>query len=143
MSKQKITPFLWFDDQAEKAARFYVKLFKGKMGKVMRQGKKVLTVSFQIGGVEIVGLNGGPHYKLTPAFSLVAPCKDQKEIDRLWKALLAGGGEESRCGWLVDRFGLSWQVVPENLSALLKKPAAFQAMLAMVKLDIAALKAAR
>ena len=146
----KPTPFLWFDSQAEQAAKFYVSVFKGKskIRSVMRDpgggpGPKgaAITVAFTLDGQELVALNGGPHYTLTPAFSLVVSCKTQREIDRYWR-VLSQGGAESRCGWLTDKFGLSWQVVPENLGKLLATPRAMQAMLQMKKLDLAELKAA-
>ena len=146
----KPTPFLWFDGQAEQAAKFYVSVFKGKskIKSVLRNpggtpGPKgaALTVAFTLDGQELVALNGGPNYTLTPAFSLVVTCKTQKEIDHYWK-LLSKGGAESRCGWLADRFGLSWQIVPENLGKLLATPKAMEAMMQMRKLDVAALQAA-
>jgi predicted 3-demethylubiquinone-9 3-methyltransferase (glyoxalase superfamily) len=140
----KITPFLWFDSEAEAAARFYVSVFKNS---------KILSVSpmmvaFEIDGQKVLGLNGGPHFKLNEAFSFQIDCADQAEVDYFWEALLAGGGQPSQCGWLKDRFGLSWQVVPAVLPKLLGDPdraranRAQQAMLKMVKLDIAALERA-
>jgi predicted 3-demethylubiquinone-9 3-methyltransferase (glyoxalase superfamily) len=145
----KITPFLWFDTQAEQAAKYYVSVFKqdSKILSVHRYGggspgKKgaVMTVDFKLRGQRLTALNGGTHYKLSPAFSLVVDCRDQKEIDDLWRKLLAGGGQESRCGWLSDRFGLSWQIVPANMARLISTPAAAQAMMGMVKIDIQGLK---
>jgi predicted 3-demethylubiquinone-9 3-methyltransferase (glyoxalase superfamily) len=146
----KITPFLWFDTQAEDAARFYVSIFKNsRIGQVAHANGKVLTVAFELDGVTFTALNGGPVYQLNEAFSLQVDCADQAEIDALWDKLTADGGEPGRCGWLKDRFGLSWQVVPVNLGQLIgggdpaEAQRAMQAMLRMNKLDIAALEAAR
>ncbi len=152
----KVTPFLWFNDQAEAAAKFYVSVLgkgpKTKITGVVRRGPgkaapaQAVTVLLQ--GHAYTLFNGGPHFALTPAFSLSVACKTQRDVDSMWKKLLAGGGQESRCGWLTDRFGMSWQVVPDVLLTLLqdKDPAraqrAMQAMLQMKKLDIAALKKA-
>lgn len=142
---QSITPFLWFDDDAEDAARFYVSIFKGS--KILSASP--MSVEFNLAGQDFYALNGGPSYKLTPAFSMFVSVKTQKEVDHLWKTLTKGG-EESMCGWLVDKFGLSWQIIPTRLPELLghKDPKvaqrAMQAMLQMKKLDIATLeKAAR
>jgi predicted 3-demethylubiquinone-9 3-methyltransferase (glyoxalase superfamily) len=151
----KITPFLWFDTQAEDAAKFYVSIFpKSKILKTARYGDagpgpkgSVMTVEFQLAGQRIIALNGGPHYKLTEAFSLSVDCKDQKEVDRYWTKL-SQGGEQSMCGWLKDRYGLSWQINPTILGKLLsdkdagKANRVMQAMLKMRKIDIAALEAA-
>ena len=153
----KITPFLWFDTQAEDAATFYVSIFKNaKIGQISRYGAggpgpegQAMTVTFELDGLHFTALNGGPAYKLTEAFSLQVECADQAEIDRLWDQLTADGGESGRCGWLKDRFGLSWQIVPRNMGQLIggadpaKSRRAVQAMLQMNKLDIAALEAAR
>jgi len=150
---QKITPFLWFDGKAEEAANFYVSIFKNsKMGKITRYGDagpgtkgSVLTVSFQLEGQEFIALNGGPHYKFTPAFSLYVDCETQAEVDALWAKLLSGGGREDRCGWLADKYGVSWQIIPRVLIELLghKDPQiasrAMQAMLQMTKIDISKL----
>jgi len=144
---QKITPFLWFDTQAEEAAKFYVSIFpKSKILKTARYGDagpgpkgSVMTVEFEI--------NGGPVFKLTEAFSLVVDCKDQKELDHYWNKL-SQGGQESMCGWLKDKYGLSWQITPTILGNLVSDPdpnkakRAMEAMLKMRKIDIAALKAA-
>jgi predicted 3-demethylubiquinone-9 3-methyltransferase (glyoxalase superfamily) len=146
---QKITPFLWYDGNAEEAANFYISIFKNsKMGKITYYGEagpgtkgSVLTVSFQLEGLEFVALNGGPHYKFTPAFSLYVDCETQVEVDTLWSKLLSGGRED-RCGWLVDKYGVSWQIIPRVLIELLshKDPQisarAMQAMLQMAKIDI-------
>lgn len=152
---QKITPFLWFDTQAEEAMNFYVSIFKNsKVLKVARYGDagpgpkgSVMTASFQLDGQNFVALNGGPHFKFTEAISFVINCKNQEEVDYYWEKLTEGG-EESMCGWLKDKYGLSWQVVPTALEELfsLKDPAkvnkAMQAMLKMRKLDIKTLKQA-
>ncbi|WP_375423488.1 VOC family protein [uncultured Friedmanniella sp.] len=152
-----ITPFLWFDTQAEEAANFYVGLFPNSRmlsttpapdGTPDSSAGGVLTVEFELDGVRFTGLNGGPHFRFTEAVSFVIDCADQAEVDRYWEALLADGGEESQCGWLKDRFGLSWQVVPKQLNELLGDPdpgrssRAMKAMLQMRKLDVAALQAA-
>ena len=150
---QKITPFLWFDDKAEEAMHFYVSIFNdAKVLGVQRQGSgpgaKVFSCSFQLEGMTFHALNGGPHYQFTPAISLFVDCATQAEVDALWDKLLAGGGEESRCGWLKDRFGLSWQIIPATLGKLLGDPdpakagRAMQAMMGMKKLDLAALQRA-
>ena len=150
---QKITPFLWFNNQAEEAARFYTSIFKkSKMGKITRYGDagpgpkgSVMTVTFKLEGIEFVALNGGPYYKITPGISFVVDCKTQKEIDYYWKKLTEGG-EEVQCGWLTDKFGVSWQVVPSWLGPFLtdKNPErakrAMEAMLQMRKLDLKKLK---
>ena len=156
---QKITPFLWFDDQAEEAVKFYTSIFKnsriGKMARYGEEGEKasgrpagsVMTVEFQLDGQEFVALNGGPHFKFTEAISFVVSCKTQAEVDKFWKKLSAGG-KEVQCGWLKDKFGLSWQIVPTVLGELLsakdaaKSRRVMQAMLKMVKLDIKKLKEA-
>jgi predicted 3-demethylubiquinone-9 3-methyltransferase (glyoxalase superfamily) len=155
---QKITPFLWFDREAEKAARFYCSVFPGsKVKSVSRYaadtpgGKKgsVMTVAFQLAGQDFIALNGGPTYQFTPAISLSVDVRSQAELDRIWRKLTSGGGKPVQCGWLVDRYGLSWQVVPSALPELLSDTAAperagrvMAAMMGMVKLDIAALKRA-
>jgi predicted 3-demethylubiquinone-9 3-methyltransferase (glyoxalase superfamily) len=146
---KKVTPFLWFDDNAIEAAKFYCSIFKkSNLGTAAGAKKgKTMGVVFSLEGQVIHALNGGPHYKLSPAFSLSVSCKDQKEVDYYWSRLLKGG-QESRCGWLVDKFGLSWQIVPEVLPKLLaSKDAAkagrvLNAMMGMVKLDVKGLEAA-
>jgi predicted 3-demethylubiquinone-9 3-methyltransferase (glyoxalase superfamily) len=146
---QKITPFLWFDTQALEAARFYVSLFKNsKLGAIARYGAagpgpagSVMSVSFTLEGQQFHALNGGPVYQFTPAISLFVDCKTQREVDTLWRKLTRGG-EAVQCGWLKDKFGLSWQIVPSGLGELIKEPAAMRAMLGMKKLDIARLKRA-
>jgi predicted 3-demethylubiquinone-9 3-methyltransferase (glyoxalase superfamily) len=155
----KITPFLWFNDQAEAAAKFYTSIFrKSKIMNVARYsdaGAKVagrpkgsaMTVEFEIEGQRFIALNGGPLFKFTDAVSFVVSCKTQAELDRYWKKLTAGG-KAVQCGWLKDKYGLSWQIVPSDLGELMasKDPAKSQrvmeAMLKMVKLDIRKLKAA-
>jgi predicted 3-demethylubiquinone-9 3-methyltransferase (glyoxalase superfamily) len=152
---QKPTPNLWFDGNAEEAMNFYVSLFpNAKVTNVVRYTEagpgpagSVLTVAFEINGQDFVGINGGPHYKFTPAVSFSVMCETQAEIDTLWNALLEGGAP-SQCGWLTDKFGLSWQIVPKILPEYLqdkdraKANRVMQAMLKMVKLDIAALQRA-
>jgi len=152
---QKITPFLWFDTQAEEAAKFYVSIFpKSKILKVARYGDagpgpkgSVMTVEFELDGQRMIALNGGPVFKFTEAISLSIDCKDQKEVDHYWSKL-SQGGQESMCGWLKDKYGLSWQVTPSILIQLVAGPDAkkakrvTEAMLKMKKIDIAALKAA-
>src|SRR5882762_5765136 len=116
---QKITPFLWFDNNAEQAVKFYLSIFKGsKLLREFRHGKKMTSAKFRINGLEFIALNGGPHFKFTPAISMMVNCKTQAEVDRLWAAL-SKGGEKSRCGWLKDKFGLSWQIIPTALAELL------------------------
>ena len=152
---QKITPFLWFDTQAEEAAKFYASVFKNsKIGKITRYGEagpgpkgSVMTVEFELAGQRMIALNGGPHFKFTEAISLSVDCKDQKEVDRYWNRL-SQGGQESMCGWLKDKYGLSWQINPSILGKLLsdkdakKAKRVMEAMLKMKKIDIAALNAA-
>ncbi|MFZ1242216.1 VOC family protein [Candidatus Amarolinea dominans] len=152
---QKITPFLWFDDNAEEAANFYVSVFKNsKILSVTRQQKDgphpegaTFTVSFQLDGQEFAALNGGPHFIFTEAISLFVNCETQEEVDELWEKLTEGG-EESRCGWLRDKYGLSWQIIPTILGELLqdkdptKSGRVMQAMLQMSKIDIKALQQA-
>jgi predicted 3-demethylubiquinone-9 3-methyltransferase (glyoxalase superfamily) len=155
MIMQMITPFLWFDNNAEEAAKFYVSIFKNsKIVSVARYGDAgpgpkgtVMTVAFQLEGQEFVALNGGPLFKFNEAISFVVNCETQAEIDEFWEKL-SEGGEKSRCGWLKDRYGLSWQVVPTVLGEMLqnkdpkKSQGVMQAMLQMDKMDIAALKQA-
>lgn len=146
---------LWFDTQAEEAAEFYTSVFpNSKVGTIARypagSGERegqVLTVAFELDGVPYVALNGGPQFSFNEALSITVDCADQEEIDHYWEALTAGGGEEGPCGWLKDRFGLSWQVVPENWDEIAsgdpqRASKVFAAMMQMKKLDIAALEAA-
>ncbi len=151
----KITPFLWFDDNAEQAARFYAGLFDdAEIVETRRYGEggrgaagAVMTVTFRLAGQTYIALNGGRHYSLTPAMSLFVECRDQAEIDRLWDALTEGG-KPLQCGWLTDRYGLTWQIVPARLGELLggedraRAARVTAAMLKMVKLEIAGLEAA-
>ena len=139
-----ITPFLWFDTQAEEAAKFYCSVFARSQitGTTAGPGGRPMTVSFELDGQQFIALNGGPRCKFSEATSFVITCKDQHEIDHYWSQLTAGGGEESMCGWLKDKYGLSWQVIPAALGELLGSPAAVHAMMKMRKLDIAALRAA-
>lgn len=150
---QKITPFLWFDGRAEEAANFYTSVFKNsKIGTVSRYGEggpgpkgSVMSATFQLEGQEFIALNGGPHYSFTPAISFFIHCETQEEVDHYWDKL-SDGGRTVQCGWLQDKFGLSWQVIPTILFKLLndKDPAkskrVMQAMLKMIKLDIQGLK---
>jgi predicted 3-demethylubiquinone-9 3-methyltransferase (glyoxalase superfamily) len=145
VSTPRITPFLWFESNAAEAAAFYVSIFpNSRMVTEFRNPQspqKPLVVAFDLDGQRITALNGGPAYKLSPAISFVVSCHNQEEIDSYWSKL-SEGGMESQCGWLTDRFGLSWQVVPANISELLSHPRAMQAMMGMKKLIIADLKAA-
>ncbi|HZT96823.1 MAG TPA: VOC family protein [Chloroflexota bacterium] len=151
-----LTPFLWFEDQAEDAMNFYLSIFRNARplgvdrwgpGAPFPEGS-VLMARVEIEGQEIQLFNGGPEQKLTPAFSFTVACKDQAEIDYYWDKLTADGGAEVACGWLTDKFGLSWQIVPENIAELLAPPdpataeRRMKAMMGMIKLDIAALNAA-
>lgn len=155
MPLQKITPFLWFDNQAEEAAHFYTGIFSNsRIVRVARYGEgaplpagTVMTLAFELEGQSFVALNGGPHFKFTEAVSFVVNCEGQEEVDFYWEKLTAGGAEV-QCGWLKDRFGLSWQIVPTVLPELLGGPdrersgRAMKALMTMKKLDIAALRAA-
>ncbi|MEO5805947.1 VOC family protein [Devosia sp.] len=145
----KLTPCLWFDDRIEDAVNLYVELFKGKILSLNRmQDGRVFTASFEIAGQQFQALNGGPLYKFTEAISWTIDCIDQAEVDFYWDALIADGGEESQCGWLKDKFGMSWQVIPRALGQCLGgsdragADRAMQAMLKMRKLDVAGLEAA-
>lgn len=144
----RITPFLWFDHQAEEAMKYYISIFKnGRVLGVHHANGKVLTVTFEINGQRFIGLNGGPLFRFTEAVSLFVDCETQEEVDELWEKLSAGG-EKSRCGWLKDKFGLSWQIIPKALMELLSDPdpeksnAVMQAMLKMNKIVIDDLKKA-
>jgi predicted 3-demethylubiquinone-9 3-methyltransferase (glyoxalase superfamily) len=153
--KPKITTFLWFDNNAEEAANFYVSIFKNsKVLNAVRYGDSgpgpkgtVMTIAFQLDGQEFTALNGGPRFKFTEAISLVVHCKTQEEVDHFWEKL-SEGGEKVQCGWLKDKFGLSWQIVPDVLIELfqdgdsLKSQRVMKAMLQMKKLDIEGLKQA-
>jgi predicted 3-demethylubiquinone-9 3-methyltransferase (glyoxalase superfamily) len=144
-----ITPFLWFDTQAEEAMNFYVSIFsRSRVVEVDRAQGKVMSVEFELEGQRFLGLNAGPHHRFNEAVSFFVSCETQAEIDALWAKLLAGGGRPDQCGWLQDRYGLSWQIIPSALRPLLtdadpaRAQRAMQAMLGMQKLDIAALRAA-
>ncbi len=157
---QKITPFLWFDDQAEEAVKFYTSVFKNsKIGRILRYSEEaakasgrpagsVLTVEFEMEGQKFVALNGGPLFKFNESISFVVNCETQEEVDYFWEKLTADGGQESQCGWLKDKFGLSWQVVPTVLIDMLhdkdskKSERVTAAMLQMKKIDINKLKEA-
>jgi predicted 3-demethylubiquinone-9 3-methyltransferase (glyoxalase superfamily) len=152
---QKITPFLWFDSNAEEAMKFYVSIFKNsKVGRVTRYGDAgpgpkgtVMSATFELDGQEFSALNGGPQFKFTPAISFFVNCETQQEVDELWEKLSAGG-KKDRCGWLTDKFGLSWQIIPTALGKMLgdrdpaKASRVMKAMLQMDKIDINGLKRA-
>jgi len=159
---QKITPFLWFDDQAEEAANFYTSIFKNsRVGNILRYGEEaarvsesgrpvgsVLTIEFEIAGQKFVALNGGPQFKFNESVSFVVNCETQDEVDYFWAKLTSHGGEESACGWLKDKYGLSWQITPTVLIDMLhdkdppKAERVMKAMLEMKKIDIEKLKVA-
>jgi predicted 3-demethylubiquinone-9 3-methyltransferase (glyoxalase superfamily) len=157
---QKITPFLWFDDQAEQAVKFYTSIFSNsKIGRIFRYTEEaaektgrpvesVLTIEFEIEGQKFVALNGGPQFKFNESVSFVVNCETQDEVDYFWEKLTADGGEESACGWLKDKFGVSWQVTPTVLIDMLhdndpeKSERVMHAMLQMKKIDIGKLKKA-
>jgi predicted 3-demethylubiquinone-9 3-methyltransferase (glyoxalase superfamily) len=158
---QKITPHLWFENQAEEAANFYTSIFKdSKMGKITRYGREgyeihgmpegtILTVTFQIEGQEFIALNGGPHFKFNEAVSFIVHCETQSEVDYYWDKLTEGGDPEAQqCGWLKDKFGVSWQIVPTAVTEMLNDPdkekseRVMKSLLVMKKLDITALKEA-
>jgi predicted 3-demethylubiquinone-9 3-methyltransferase (glyoxalase superfamily) len=146
----RITPFLWFDSNAEEAVDFYLTVFKNsrKIEVVNNSPShpnppaKILTISFELDGQKFIALNGGPLFKFTEAISFVVRCETQQEVDDFWAKLTAAGGRESQCGWLKDKFGLSWQIVPARLPELIKHPKAMQAMLQMKKIDLAELERA-
>jgi predicted 3-demethylubiquinone-9 3-methyltransferase (glyoxalase superfamily) len=155
MTQQKITPFLWFDDQAEEAANFYTSIFdNSQVGMVTRYGKAgprpegmAMTVSFKLQGQEFVALNGGPEFKFNEAISFQVSCESQEEVDYFWDKL-SNGGEEGPCGWLKDKYGVSWQITPTALAEMLSDPdpeksqRVMKAMLQMKKIDIETLKRA-
>jgi len=152
----KITPFLWFDNQAEEAMNFYVSLFNNsKIVNVSRYGEgapvpagTVMSATFELDGQTVQALNGGPQFKFNEAISFFVSCEDQAEVDKYWNALTANGGEEGPCGWLKDKFGLSWQIVPTALGEMLGDPdpdksrRTMEAMLKMKKIDVSALRQA-
>lgn len=156
---QKITPFLWYDNNAEEAAKFYLTVFdNSRINKTTRYDEEsskaagrpagsVMTIEFELDGQKFVAINGGPHFKFTEAVSFVIDCETQEKVDYFWEKLSGGGGQESQCGWLKDKFGLSWQVVPTTLSELFQgspesSKRVMHAMLQMKKLDINVLKQA-
>jgi predicted 3-demethylubiquinone-9 3-methyltransferase (glyoxalase superfamily) len=147
---QKITPFLWFDTQAEEAMNFYCSIFKNAKVLSVTPGPNgnAQSVNFELEGQEFIGLNAGPQFKFNEAISFFVNCNTQEEVDELWEKLTADGGEESRCGWLKDKYGLSWQIIPTTLSQLLGDPdpekagRVLQAMLGMNRIDIQGLKQA-
>ena len=155
-AKQKITTYLWFDREGEEAANLYTSIFKNsKILNVARYGDAgpgpkgtAMTVNFQLDGQEFIALNGGPMYKFTEAISLLVDCETQEEVDRLWNKLTADGGEESMCGWLKDKFGLSWQIIPSALFRLMSDPGpekskrVIESMLQMKKIDVPTLERA-
>jgi len=152
---KKITPFLWFDGKAEEAANFYVSIFKNS--KILNLGRygdagpgpkgTVMVATFQIEGQQFMALNGGPQYTISPAISFFVDCETQAEVDELWEKLTAGGSEV-QCGWLTDKFGVSWQIIPRTLMELMqdkdpvKSQRVFKAMMGMIKIDIEALRRA-
>jgi predicted 3-demethylubiquinone-9 3-methyltransferase (glyoxalase superfamily) len=154
--QSKITPFLWYEHEAEAAAALYIRLFgSGRVVNTQRWSEgspytpgSIMLVSFELHGQPLIAFNGGPHFKLNEAASLFVQCDDQAEVDRVWDGLIAGGGAPSQCGWLKDRFGLSWQIVPKAYMQMMsdsdstRVARVLQAMMAMVKLDIAALQRA-
>jgi len=156
MSEQKITTFLWFNDNAEEAVNYYTSIFKdSKILNVMRYGDagpgpkgSVMTITFQLNGQEFIALNGGPHFKFTEAISLFVKCDSQQEVDELWTKLTSDGGAESQCGWLRDKYGLSWQIVPSAFLKMMvdkdpeRSKRVFGAMMKMKKLDLAQLQKA-
>lgn len=152
---QRITPFLWFNTEAEDAAKFYTSVFSNsRIGSILRYDKaaaqasgqpegSAMTVSFQLDGQDFSALNGGPHFKFNEAISLVINCESQAEVDHYWNRLAEGGDPAAQqCGWLKDKFGVSWQVVPTELPQLIKHPKAMQAMLQMKKIDLDVLRKA-
>jgi predicted 3-demethylubiquinone-9 3-methyltransferase (glyoxalase superfamily) len=146
----RITPFLWFDSNAEEAVNFYLTVFRNSRKLDMQNNSpdhpnppaKILTIAFELDGQKFTALNGGPMFKFTEAISFVVRCDSQQEIDEYWSKLTADGGKESQCGWLKDKFGLSWQIVPARIGELIRHPKAMQAMLQMKKLNIAELERA-
>lgn len=143
----RITPFLWFDNNAEEAVNFYLPIFKNSRRLEVQQNTgapvpaKVLTISFELDGQKFIALNGGPMFSFTEAVSLMVRCDSQAEVDDYW-AKLSAGGSEGQCGWLKDKFGLSWQIVPVRLMELIKHPNAMQAMLKMKKINLAEIERA-
>ncbi|HEX5940643.1 MAG TPA: VOC family protein [Anaerolineales bacterium] len=147
---KKITPFLWFDTEAEEAMNLYISIFKNSkvLGVTPGPNGRAMSVNFELGGQEFIGLNAGPEFKFNEAISFLVSCNSQAEVDELWEKLTADGGEEGNCGWLKDKYGLSWQIIPTALNEMLSDPdpekagRAMQAMLKMNKIDIQGLKQA-
>lgn len=146
----RISPFLWFDANAEEAVEFYISIFPNSRrlselrnpgGAPMAKGA-ILTIAFELDGVKFTALNGGPEFKFNQAVSLVVRCDSQADVDHYWSRLTADGGQEIQCGWLRDKFGLSWQITPARLPELIRNPKAFQAMLKMKKIDLGELERA-
>ncbi|MEQ1472871.1 MAG: VOC family protein [Candidatus Acidiferrum sp.] len=145
----RITPFLWFDSNADEAVNFYLSVFKNsrRFDELRNSGDApgpkggILTIAFELDGQRFTALNGGPHFKFNEAVSFVVRCDSQQEVDEYWSKLTAGGAE-SQCGWLKDKFGLSWQIIPARLPELIKNPQAIRAMMGMKKINIAELEAA-
>jgi predicted 3-demethylubiquinone-9 3-methyltransferase (glyoxalase superfamily) len=156
MNTSKITPYLWFDGNAEQAVEYYTTLFSGsKVTQVARWGEggpgpkgSVMNIAFELDGRPFIALNGGPRFKFTPAISMFVSCDSQEEVDRYWTRFLADGGKASQCGWLEDKFGLSWQIIPTRLVTLMSDPdpkragRVAQALMKMQKIDLAALERA-
>jgi predicted 3-demethylubiquinone-9 3-methyltransferase (glyoxalase superfamily) len=150
MTMNKITPFLWFDNQAEEAMNFYMSVFKNSRVHSVTPGPNGIaqSVTFELEGQQVMALNAGPQFKFNEAISFFVDCKTQEEVDELWAKLTADGGEESRCGWLKDKYGLSWQIIPSALGGMLSDPdpaksqRALQAMLQMQKIDIEGIRKA-
>jgi predicted 3-demethylubiquinone-9 3-methyltransferase (glyoxalase superfamily) len=148
-SAPRISPFLWFNDNAEEAVDFYISVFKNsrRVGALRNNGEApgtkggILTIAFELDGLRFTALNGGPTYSFNPAVSFVIRCDNQDEVDYYWERLTKDG-TEVQCGWLTDKFGVSWQVVPANIAVLIKTPKGMQAMMKMVKFDIAELERA-
>lgn len=150
-NSSRITPFLWFEHNAEEAVEFYLSIFKNsrRLGEMRAAADNpstpkgaILTISFELDGQQFTAMNGGPGHPFTDAVSFVVNCESQDEIDHYWSRLTADGGAEVACGWLKDKFGLSWQIVPKDILDLVRHPKVFQALMQMKKLDIAALKRA-
>jgi len=145
----KLAPFLWFDDNAEEAAEFYLSVFPHahrldvfrSQGGGPRPAGAITTITIELEGQEMIFLNGGPTFQLNPAFSFLVRCDSQDEIDRYWNRLIEGG-KAMACGWLTDRFGLCWQIVPRNIGELIRHPKAMEAMMKMIKMDLSTLEAA-
>lgn len=150
LAMHKLSPFLWFNDNAEQAAEFYLGVFPHarKVSELRSKGVGpwpvggIATITIELEGQEMVFMNGGPAQRLTPAISFFIRCDSQAEIDSYWDKLMEGGGKPMACGWLTDRFGLSWQVVPRNIDELIRHPKAMQAMMGMIKMGMPALEAA-